>query len=173
MSKAVMISIQPRWCELIARGAKTLEVRKNKPKLETPFKCYIYCTDNKGVHDLLEIHGEDGKIRRANENVIGEFVCDRISPIAMTADGLVDVVDLKTSCLSVQELLLYSAGKLPLYGWHISDLLLYDKPKPLSEFQSYNCGVVWKDGYPIPTHEIKRPPQSWCYVREGGTDEDS
>lgn len=44
MSKAVMISIRPKWCEKIARGEKTIEVRKTRPKLETPFKCYIYCT---------------------------------------------------------------------------------------------------------------------------------
>ena len=44
MSKAVMISIRPKWCEKIASGEKTIEVRKTRPKLETPFKCYIYCT---------------------------------------------------------------------------------------------------------------------------------
>lgn len=42
--KTVLISIQPKWCELILSGDKTLEIRKNKPKLITPFKCYIYCT---------------------------------------------------------------------------------------------------------------------------------
>ena len=46
MSKAVLISIQPKWCKLIAEGEKTLEVRKTRPKLKTPFKCYIYCTNN-------------------------------------------------------------------------------------------------------------------------------
>ena len=30
--KAVLISIQPKWCELIASGKKTIEVS------ETPFK---------------------------------------------------------------------------------------------------------------------------------------
>ena len=41
------MSIQPKWCELIASGKKTIEVRKTKPKFETPFKVYIYCTNNK------------------------------------------------------------------------------------------------------------------------------
>jgi len=45
--KSVLISIQPKWCELIASGKKTVEVRKTKPKLQTPFKCYIYCTTDK------------------------------------------------------------------------------------------------------------------------------
>ena len=44
MAKAVLISIHPKWCELIASGKKMVEIRKNKPKLETPFKCYIYQT---------------------------------------------------------------------------------------------------------------------------------
>ena len=44
MSKAVMLSIRPKWCEKIASGEKTIEVRKTRPKLETPFKCYIYET---------------------------------------------------------------------------------------------------------------------------------
>ncbi|MBP5781471.1 MAG: hypothetical protein J6X34_09600 [Clostridia bacterium] len=42
--KAVMISIRPNWCEMIASGKKIVEVRKTKPKLDPPFKCYIYCT---------------------------------------------------------------------------------------------------------------------------------
>ena len=45
--KAVLISIRPKWVEKITRGEKTLEVRKTRPKLETPFKCYIYCTEAK------------------------------------------------------------------------------------------------------------------------------
>lgn len=42
--KSVLISIKPQYCELIASGKKTVEVRKRRPKLQTPFKCYIYCT---------------------------------------------------------------------------------------------------------------------------------
>lgn len=44
MAKAVLISIRPDWVEKILSGEKTLEVRKTRPKLETPFKVYIYCT---------------------------------------------------------------------------------------------------------------------------------
>lgn len=42
--KSVLISIKPKWCELIASGKKTIEVRKTRPKIEIPFKVYIYCT---------------------------------------------------------------------------------------------------------------------------------
>lgn len=47
MSKAVMLSIRPKWCEKICRGEKTVEVRKTRPKLNTPFRVYIYCTRDK------------------------------------------------------------------------------------------------------------------------------
>ena len=40
---AVLISIRPKWCEKIISGEKTIEVRKTRPKMDTPFKCYIYC----------------------------------------------------------------------------------------------------------------------------------
>lgn len=97
MSKAVMISIQPRWCELIANGEKTIEVRKTRPKLETPFKCYIYCTsgDDKlwiadavrrnwwgNTHVAHLCNAKDcGGMNLGNRKVIGEFVCDRIDTI--------------------------------------------------------------------------------------------
>lgn len=43
--KKVLISIHPKWCELIFNGRKTIEVRKSFPKqLETPFEVLVYCT---------------------------------------------------------------------------------------------------------------------------------
>ena len=51
--KAVLISIRPKWCEKISSGEKTIEVRKTKPKLETPFKCYIYCTAEMAGYDTI------------------------------------------------------------------------------------------------------------------------
>ena len=51
MSKSVMISIRPKWCEKIVNGEKTIEVRKTRPKLNTPFRVYIYCTLPKYPHE--------------------------------------------------------------------------------------------------------------------------
>ena len=89
--KAVLISIRPEWCQLIAGGQKTVEVRKNRPKLETPFKCYIYCTNanTKDPREVLEIHGADGKIRKANGHVIGEFVCDSCTLLSKAHYGYI------------------------------------------------------------------------------------
>lgn len=55
MSKAVLISIRPQWCEKIFNGQKTIEVRKTRPKMEPPFKCCIYCTQSA---DMLWISKE-------------------------------------------------------------------------------------------------------------------
>ena len=49
MSKAVLISIRPEWGETIINGQKTIEVRKTRPKMDTPFKCYIYRSVQGGV----------------------------------------------------------------------------------------------------------------------------
>lgn len=145
--KAVLISIKPKWCELIASGKKTLEVRKNRPKLETPFKVYIYCTADMVKHIVFDEYG-DRKIELVPQRVIGEFACDRID--SHTADCLIVKEDRQKatigSCLSGKEILEYLSGsKLStdrysicnlqdFYCWHISNLEIYENPKELSQF---------------------------------------
>lgn len=177
MRKAVMLSIRPKWVEKIASGEKTIEVRKTKPKLDTPFKCYIYCTQS-GV--ALGAWGKHGK-------VIGEFTCDRIYKIdkdstdfLFKAGGLSvykQAAEEKCGlCVAMTDDELHGyLGHCQGYGWHISDLLIYDQPRELSEFQratdpcdschaeyTWECTDCKKWG-----GDIKRPPQSWCYVEEG------
>ena len=177
--KAVLISIQPKWCEFIASGRKTVEVRKTKPKIETPFKCYIYCTtDKRLLHKFDKGERIDDEtfftehvfVRQntwirghfnPNKKVIGEFVCDNI------AKGTSQL----GSCLSMQEISKYANGK-EIYAWHISDLVIYDKPKALSEFylacnkpSGTDCSVCI-DRRENRCKSITRPPQSWCYVVE-------
>lgn len=40
----ILQPIKPQYCELIASGKKTIEVRKTRPKCELPVKVYIYET---------------------------------------------------------------------------------------------------------------------------------
>lgn len=182
MSKAVLISIRPKWVEKIANGEKTIEVRKTRPKLETPFKAYIYCTmpDAKDPHNILELHGADGKIRKANGKVIGEFTCDQTFPINVFDNGSIQnwlFEHMERSCLTYEELADYIGNGKTGYGWHISDLLIYDHPRELTEFRwscpndlyceacamySNNNGICNNGALPL-----RRPPQSWCYVEEG------
>lgn len=160
--KSVLISIQPKWCELIASGKKTIEVRKTKPKIDTPFKCYIYCTKNKhGWFDFLHKTKLDGK-------VIGEFVCDEIiNAIQIGGDEFY-----ATSCMNFKDWMKYTDNhKGDVWCWHISDLVIYDKPKELRMFHK-PCVVnpcinknFCSGGTQFCTKcTITRPPQSWCYV---------
>lgn len=168
MSKAVLISIQPKWCELIASGKKTIEVRKSRPKIDTPFKVYIYCT--KAPKGWFFMNSPD--VRRDGK-VIGEFACDKIERFSVTTDDNSTISEkdmVNKSCMTIHELAKYELDAIPkeftiykigVYGWHISDLKIYDKPKELSEFEGLR---KTKFGYePI---EITRPPQSWQYVEE-------
>lgn len=178
--KSVLISIQPKWCELIASGKKTVEVRKTRPKMETPFKCYIYCTQ--GKFKDLGVIGQTMYLKRMK--VIGEFVCNVINPIyfqsiekqaiCAIAIGNGDREYYDNSCMSYKEAYRYLKSAKKAYGWHISDLVIYDKPKSLSDFRlacdREKCGKCKRSI----THKLScnagltRPPQSWCYVESEG-----
>lgn len=153
--QAVLISIQPKWCEYIASGKKTVEVRKTKPKIDVPFKCYIYETQGRTETPFVDEEGHF--IYKGRGQVIGEFVCDTINYIGWISNptklNWKNYYD-KDSCLTSIQLYDYSNGGC-YYEWHISDLKIYDKPRELSEFSKYGFG------HPVP---LKRPPQSWMYV---------
>jgi predicted transcriptional regulator len=196
MSKAVLISIRPKWVEKIASGEKTIEVRKTRPKLETPFKCYIYCTRDKHLAfmqnqtgtNLIACMDVDAAIpvggAIGNGKVIGKFTCDRIYKIdkdstdfLFKAGGLSvykQAAEEKCGlCVAMTDDELHGyLGHCQGYGWHISDLRIYDAPKELSEFKTlcrvdadccacpyYNYTKMDCDG-----RVIGRPPQSWRYV---------
>lgn len=174
IAKAVLISIRPEWVEKILSGEKTVEVRKTRPKLETPFKCYIYCTKGRKPWVLDGFPGI-----RQDGNVVAEFTCDKIDIIWRMGipknfdycylplnewgndDIETEIRDIRESCIPKEKLHAY-AGKTPmLYAWHISGLKIYGKPKKLSEFTRLEIKKFW-----VSEENIARPPQSWCYVEE-------
>ena len=184
MSKAVLISIRPKWVEKIANGEKTIEVRKTRPKLQTPFKCYIYCTQPKYPHEDFILTDYPKPQFYGGGKVIGEFVCDCVTPLynVCTDDwkrltgGLhrIEKELVNQACLTEAQLHTYAGGK-NCFAWHIFNLRIYDTPRELSEFQratdpcdschaeyTWECTDCKKWG-----GDIKRPPQSWCYVEEG------
>ena len=178
MSKAVLISIRPEWCKLIVEGKKTVEVRKSRPKLETPFKVYIYCTVG-GIKrmpkDYLTESFERGK-------VIGEFVCDRIDDIMIScSDQNMRGIPFPGTGLTDREIMDYIGNGKDGFGLHISDLVIYDRPKELSKFvrrckaygkdtgRCWDCSKSVGDEHDCGANgilEMIRPPQSWCYVEE-------
>ena len=177
MSKAVLISIRPEWCEKIVNGEKTIEVRKTRPKLETPFKCYIYCTLPKYPHEDFIVTDYPRPQFYGGGKVIGEFTCDRIFPVNVFDNGSIQnwlFEHMERSCLTYEELADYIGNGKTGHGWHISDLRVYDTPRELSEFQratdpcdSCHAEYTWEcTGCKKFSGDIKRPPQSWCYVEE-------
>lgn len=187
--KSILISIQPKWVEKIASGKKTIEVRKTAPQ-EVPFKCYIYETQGRTETPWID---EDGHfIYKGRGQVIGEFICDKVDeynfhnglvafdsmglPSGFYGSYLIFADDYESMCLSYDEVKNYGKGKT-LYGWHISDLKIYDKPKELSEFYTKKtCNSCKKSGYESTACmydedckvlvQITRAPQSWQYIEE-------
>lgn len=176
--KAILMSIQPKWCELIASGKKTVEVRKTAPK-DTPFKCYIYATKPKkwfrfsswGYASDESLWLSNGKVKMCDGfefwadgkeyeplcgKVIGEFVCDEVYGFRFShyeAEYDITHEQMEKMFLNQPELIACGKGK-PLYGLHISELKIYDKPRELGEFRNSKNLL------------IKKPFQSWGYCYE-------
>lgn len=155
----VLISIQPRWCELIASGSKTVEIRKNRPRLPVPFKCYIYQTKARWAYALLRRLALDDLadwLARGTGKIIGEFVCDQCQEY--DPSNIVAAADLSLhSQVPIEEIRQYAKGRKSVSGWHISSVKLYDTPKPLAY-------LIKPAGADDPF--LKCAPQSWCYVME-------
>lgn len=196
----ILASIHPQYCVPIADRRKQVEIRKTKPKIAVPFKVYIYETKGRMTLKAKAMtpwrNGStltDFYICEGRGKVIGEFVCDEIYTFEYENGGFLIKGDIATtqdvlamSYLSDYEFRRY-AGDKTVYGWHISDLVIYDNPKELNELVTI-C-PEWKKGYfdykcmrckhyfcndADMRHEctvegeipITRPPQSWCYVAE-------
>lgn len=180
--KSVLISIKPKWCEKIASGEKTIEVRKSAPK-EVPFKAYIYATRPKNFYKCGAVSTSDellwlanGKVEMGdgfkfwadgdeyqclNGRIIGEFICDKVmflTPLGLRGFETREKI-LKLICLTND------------------DLKIYDKPKELSEFKKPHCDKPEKacekckylyevDCFEENGRKISRPPQSWMNVEE-------
>ena len=176
--KAVLISIQPKWCEKIFNGEKTIEVRKSRPSIPTPFKVYVYQTKHNGgkaiVSEVLNSVYGGGK-------VIGSFVCDRVRlciPFGLKGHLLSQEV-YREMCLTKEQLDKYG-GLKTLYGWHITEPKLFDKPRELGEFRKpcnhiNDCCTCKEAEFQYDGDELRglvcrreipliRPPQSWCYI---------
>ena len=208
--KSVLITTRPQWVEKICHKIgedktgkaiyeKRIEVRKSAPQ-EVPFKAYIYCT--KGKPYLYRVDDDDNfeltntlrpkvdeyvkDYNEQNGKVIGEFICDKVERLEehIEQGGLYYILSdtfNEQAQLDNWELHDYGKGKT-LYGWHISDLKIYDKPKELSEFYTKKkCNSCKKSGYgstacmydedcKVPM-SITRAPLSWQYIEDIGEEE--
>ena len=186
--KSVLISIQPYWVFLIIAKKmgwkigkeKNIEVRKNCPKGEKwDKKVKIYCSKDKKSFNRIPKEYQP-LMELLLGKVIGEFVCNKITYFGNISTDpwcslLGDVHEshkrlvTKDACLTEKELLKYGGQ----YAWHISNLVIYDKPRELCEFKKINrecwyadLGLAKRDCPECQNEKcfIQRPPQSWCYV---------
>lgn len=194
--KSVLISIFPQWCEKIFNGKKKIEVRKDKPlQIQTPFEVQVYCSKGKSylyknpnTGELFldgngSYRGGDYEGRYLTGKVIGSFVCDRVDEYRFSsyeAQYRINDVDLMKICLNHPEIRSYGKGK-NLYGWHITEPKLFDKPRDITEFALYGKCADECSEYDFCARDneddrvrnecfkstfLKRPPQSWCYIEE-------
>lgn len=168
---------------------------KANKKYQTICGCMVINTDElyrlpngKIKHDwsgeLMCCNGEYTRDNFLNGKVIGEFICDEteelheweLSPQGKFADFERERLEnfLTAACLSEEEVVRYRENLpyyKPLYGLHISDLKIYDKPRELSEFKTgckgckerytYHCKFYCHGERPL-----TRPPQSYMFVKE-------
>lgn len=154
--KSILISIKPEWVAKILNGGKTIEIRKTCPKEHHySFDVYIYCTKPRGsrwkaVHligrrlnspDPCSSFLGDGKVVAKCKCLIGQM--DFNNP--KLGDGYADCI-LNDCCLTLEQARRYQGNRPTLKLWHISDLVIFSRPKKLSEFG------------------LTRAPQSWQYV---------
>jgi predicted transcriptional regulator len=136
--------------------------------------------------------GVPDDIDSAMQMVIGEFTCDKIDKLVhvgtmmdiniLTLDGWYKPAGelLQAACLTEAAAKKYLQGRNG-YGWHISDLKIYNQPKDIicfhraveeNELWCKKCAIGKKKDvhcafcYGLDGLRLRRPPQSWCYVEE-------
>lgn len=176
----ILASIKPYYYYLIAEGIKKIEVRKSALKNLPQDIAFYMSKDEKSFAKIPKELQE--KYRKHFGKVVMRVICDKVYEYTFShyeAEYRVTHVEQEAMCLNQPELIRYGKGKT-LYGWHISDLKIYDKPKELSEFYRpcsysgicYSCNRFRPNGTPndkpndFCDGEITRPPQSYMFVKE-------
>jgi hypothetical protein len=183
--KAVLESLKPYFYYLVGEGIKGVEVRKTSPKAEDWNKD-TFCYMSRDEKSFAKIPKEFQEKYRKHFGKVGlRFVCDRIDEFSVPYPAYFSEIDSKTdsiikaACLKPMEIHAYN-GVHQTYGWHITDLVVYDEPRELRDFQlpcdhENDCGTCKRAIYCSSTRRfcrcdledgLKRPPQSWCYVKE-------
>lgn len=156
--KAIIISIRPEWVEKILNGEKTIELRKTLPNCKYPIDVYIYCTKSDRYH-LDWKFGKNAHDKRwfcwakkspyyqeRQEIYSGKVIAKFTLPYGLLHDRYDAWLITEKAKVSKDEFFEYKGRKKEIYGWKIKNLIVFKKPKELSEFG------------------LKRPPQSWHYI---------
>ena len=189
--KAILISIKPKHVANILSRKKTIELRKTFPKCDLPIDVYIYCTKEDSlccvdqdiympkyvsgkdfdIKDFPRLHsGYEGKgkvVAKFTLNKIDEhhvLPTERILPFNWNVEQ-----KLEQLCLTKEEVMAYGNGEdYQAFLWHISNLMIFDKPRELSEFKQPrdSYGKVNWNANEYYYMELTKAPQSWMYVED-------
>lgn len=175
----VLASLKPYYYYLIGEKIKTLEIRKSDLKNLPQDILFYMSKDEKSFAKIPKEFQE--KYRKHFGKVGIEFICDNVERFdvpypAWDKAYLNDI--LKNSCLTYTDLHSYIGSGNSGYGWHISELKIYEKPKELSELwgrknclaadtvECWNCFAACREINGKRYQPLRRPPQSWCYIEE-------
>lgn len=141
----ILASLKPYYYYLIGERKKTIEVRKTALKNLPQDIAFYMSKDEKSFAKIPKEFQE--KYRKHFGKVGMKVVCDKVDEYAYDYYDGVDIDDdtIIETFISREDINIYAKGKT-LYGWHISDLKIYDKPLSLSELG------------------VNHPPQSWRYI---------
>lgn len=163
---------------MIGEKKKDIEVRKSALK-DLPQDIVFYMS--KDEKSFAKIPKEFQEKYRKHFGKVGiRAVVDNMDVYAYDCCDGVDIDDdmLLETMIDREYINIYAKGK-PLYGWHLDNVAIYDKPKELSEFRPI-CKFEGKDLICnlCPNHEyngglffecrrkVTRPPQSYMRVKE-------
>lgn len=184
--KDVLQSISPYYYYLIAEGLKPMEIRKSRPtSSDWSGVVQVYCTKDK--KSFTRIPKEYQEKYKSHMGKVGfRYKCDLIekirTPYKYTKNPKMPESICLKSRLSSQELMKYIGLGGMGYGWHVSNIMMYDQPRTLYEFY-HRCEKMPCEGckhlkyQQVNSNEydydceylngripLSRSPQSWCYV---------
>lgn len=135
MSKAVLLSIHPKWAEKIYSGEKEVEWRKTFPTEATPgMPVLIYETA-----PVCMVTGLFYWISKESLIIRGpDFDGQEIHP---TAKRIIEA-----GCVPLEDLEKYQGENGRLYAWNVRGKMKFSEPHQLSEYG------------------LSRAPQSWQYI---------
>lgn len=172
MKKEILISIRPKYVTDILNRKKTIEIRKSIPdiikdwdiKKDETINVYIYCTKKPKVEPQPDFNGM--VVAKFQLIAYEEIECDPLGGDNEYFTGTLPPGELLNhGCLDFARLNHYLKGKKG-FAWYISNLKIFEKPIPLSEFQQprNSRGKVDFNTDDFYIQEVGRAPQSWCYV---------